>query len=177
MQEKSEIKNRFPNLLVDGYNLIHAIPEIARTAGSDLARAREILLIKLANYAFKKGIKIVVIFDGKNVGLSDRVIQKGLEINFTRDEKADKKIKAKIESLAHKTDWQVITSDFDLRYFAECRGVKHRTSTDFASELLTENSQARKARKEQKVSLETQEKKVSKEDNDWAYEIFLGKKK
>lgn len=81
------------NLLIDGYNLIPAIPELRRLLHQDLEAGRE-GLIKLLQ-AYKKSApdthSIMVIFDGKGgAGAPEREKKTGgIAVRFSRGEIAD----------------------------------------------------------------------------------------
>lgn len=168
-------KTKYSNLLIDGYNLIHAIPSISCFVGSDLARARELLLLKLSAYAIKNQVKITVIFDGKPGENAPPSHQPGLNVIFTHGEKADQKIKDMARKITDKKNWQVITSDFDIRFQVDGFGIKSRPAQEFASEL--ESCTRPKENRKRKGPNQAEEKKTSREDRDWAYEVFLRNKK
>ena len=53
-----------PLLIVDGYNMIGAWPELVLLKNQDrLEDAREALLNRLSNYAKYEGLRIIVVFD------------------------------------------------------------------------------------------------------------------
>lgn len=51
-------------ILIDGYNLIRAVPELAALDRDDLQLGREALLASLASYRALRGHPLVVAFDG-----------------------------------------------------------------------------------------------------------------
>lgn len=51
-------------ILIDGYNLIRRVPELAGADRRDLAEGREMLLSQLAMYRSGRGHRITVVFDG-----------------------------------------------------------------------------------------------------------------
>ena len=161
--------------LVDGYNLIHAIPSIARLVGIDLERARELLLLKLSAYAIKNQVKITVVFDGQAKEPPTQNTQPGLTVIFTRGEKADQKIKDLAQNISAKKDWLVITSDFDIRFQVDGFGVKSRSAREFAAEL--EASTRPKKNPARRPPGQVEEKKMTRKDLDWAYQVFLKNKK
>lgn len=169
------MSHQFRNLIIDGYNLIHAIPSIARHVNSDLQRARELLLIKLSCYARLTQTHIIVIFDGQNLGPAHQSGQPGVTVVFTHGRKADQEIKDRVSRISSKKDWLIITSDFDIRYFVEGLMIKTRSSSEFAAELLAlENKEEKKARPGISRPAEARDKKKpTREDMAWAYEVFL----
>ncbi|MDH7494000.1 MAG: NYN domain-containing protein [Candidatus Saccharicenans sp.] len=162
-------------LLIDGYNLIHAIPSIARFVRTDLERARELLLMKLSAHATRNQVKITVVFDGRAQEAPAQNPQPGLTIIFTRGEKADQKIKDLVRKIYQKKEWLVITSDFDIRFQVDGFGVKSRSAHEFAAELEA-GTRPRKSPARRPPD-QAEEKKMTRKDLDWAYKVFLKNKK
>ena len=50
-------------LLVDGYNIIGAWPELRVLKDQDLAMARDILISRMAEYQAYTGYKVISVFD------------------------------------------------------------------------------------------------------------------
>lgn len=173
--DRSGEKLPCPNLIIDGYNLIHALPAMARFVGTDLQRARELLLMKLSGYASRNRIKITVVFDGQRGKNPVEHNWPGLTVVFSQGKKADHFIKELVQKIANKKDWLVITSDFDIRFQVDGVGIKSRSARDFAAEL--EAFSATKKNPARRTSDSSEEKKMTKEDMDWAYEVFLKNKK
>lgn len=74
-------------LLVDGYNVIHAWPELAKLIDTGLDHARGKLVSLLANYAHLTGCRVWVVFDAqgvKNAALRQECVD-GVEVVFTRE--------------------------------------------------------------------------------------------
>jgi predicted RNA-binding protein with PIN domain len=55
-------------ILIDGYNLIRAVPELAWLDRDDLAEGRAGLLSHLASYRAARGHDMTVVFDGTGTG-------------------------------------------------------------------------------------------------------------
>jgi predicted RNA-binding protein with PIN domain len=51
-------------IIIDGYNLIRSLPELAVLDRADLTAGREVLLQGLCSYRARKGHALVVVFDG-----------------------------------------------------------------------------------------------------------------
>ena len=102
-------------LIVDGYNMIGAWPELVALKKKDqLEEARDQLLHELSSYAKYQGMEIIVVFDAQLVkGATQVYDQYTLQVVFTaRDETAD----TYIEALAYQrldllTQVTVATSD------------------------------------------------------------------
>lgn len=79
-------------LIVDGYNMIGAWPELVQLKKQELLEdARNALLHRLSNYAKYEGIKVIVVFDAQLVpGIQQNYQKYQLEVVFTKeDETAD----------------------------------------------------------------------------------------
>jgi predicted RNA-binding protein with PIN domain len=119
------------HLLIDGYNLLHQIPELSFLMQEDPEDARESLLEKLRTYQRIKRHKITVVFDawGGEEPRSE-VNKKGIRVVFTAPgETADDYIKR----LASKERERaiVVTSDRAIRSFVETQGAISISSRDF----------------------------------------------
>lgn len=70
-----------PLLIVDGYNMIGAWPELVQLKNKDLMEdAREQLLQSLSNYAKYEKLAVIVVFDAQFVP--------GVTKNYARDRKS-----------------------------------------------------------------------------------------
>jgi predicted RNA-binding protein with PIN domain len=56
----------FDRILVDGYSITHAWPDLLKLQRKSLGAARETLVHKLAAYASHSGQRVTVVFDGTN---------------------------------------------------------------------------------------------------------------
>lgn len=101
-------------LIVDGYNMIGAWPELQALKDEDLAAARDLLIEKLAEYKGYMGIHVIVVFDAYVVkGKETRYKNYNVEIIYTKEkETADAKIeKLAKEMMDQRTKVYVATSD------------------------------------------------------------------
>ena len=81
-----------PTLLIDGYNLIPALPSLRRLIRRDLEQARDALLDLLHTYRAHTPSQptIIVVFDGKANIENPRTSRKpGIQVRFSRGETAD----------------------------------------------------------------------------------------
>jgi len=125
-----------PRVVVDGYNLIHAMPELARLVGSDLERARDGLVSKLAVYRSGRGVRVTVVFDGRGVAAQQTRPPGGIEVIFSRaPQTADAKIKTMLSLEKSPKSWTVVTSDNSIVLFARDFGAKTIPSAEFAAKL------------------------------------------
>jgi hypothetical protein len=113
-------------LLVDGYNMIGAWPELSRLADDSLEDARDRLLDMLANYRGYSGKTVIVVFDAHQVpGPGSRYRHGGVDVIFTKEkETADEVIERMAGDLSGRgTVIQVATSDSAEQHVAFGRGA------------------------------------------------------
>lgn len=102
-------------LIVDGYNMIGAWPELQIKAKDHLEDARDRLIELLADYQGYSGIKVIVVFDAHQVpGLGGKYNQNRIDIRYTKSkETADESIERLVVELVHRRrSIFVATSDF-----------------------------------------------------------------
>ncbi|MBW2038666.1 MAG: NYN domain-containing protein [Deltaproteobacteria bacterium] len=122
-------------LLIDGYNLIRQSPYLSQFEAVALERGREALLDRLAAYKKVRGHRITVVFDGWGSPhlASKDISQRGMKVIFTkRGETADEWIKRKLGELRQAA---VVTSDREIRSYAERLGVPSISSSDFEKKM------------------------------------------
>jgi len=126
-----------PRIVVDGYNLIHAMPELARLVGNDLERARDGLVSKLAVYRSRRGeVRVTVVFDGQSMAAQQSRPPGGIEVVFSRaPQNADAKIKTMLALEKSPKSWTVVTSDNSIVRYARDYGAKTIPSAEFAAKL------------------------------------------
>jgi len=120
-------------LLIDGYNLMHAL---SFSPGDDLEEGRRHLLDLLGLYKRKKGYRVIVVFDGMGkVGLGEeKGRMEGVEVVFTRrGEKADDAL-VRLAS-RYREGCVLITSDRSVREGAGHYGTFSFSSQDFQEKL------------------------------------------
>ena len=120
-------------LLIDGYNLMHAL---SFSLGDDLEEGRRYLLDLLGLYKRKRGHRVIVVFDGTDkVGLGEeKGRMRGVEVLFTRrGEKADDAL-VRLAS-RYREGCVLITSDRSVREGAGRYGTFSFSSQDFKVKL------------------------------------------
>ena len=101
-------------LLVDGYNIIFAWPELQPVARDNLDAARKMLLDILANYRAFRGGEIILVFDAYKVKGNPGSLEKteGIYVAYTKEaQTADAYIERATYDLARKHRVRVATSD------------------------------------------------------------------
>lgn len=124
-------------LIVDGYNVIGAWPELRALKDSDLAAARDRLIDNMAEYQAYTGYRVIIVFDAHFVkGVEKKYKNFKVEVIFTREnETADERIEKLAISLSNrKTQIHVATSDYTEQWAIFGQGALRKS----ARELLTE---------------------------------------
>lgn len=113
-------------LLVDGYNMIGAWPDLAPLSQIDMNQARDRLLERLADYQAFTGRRVIAVFDAYRVPGKGRAFEQGrVEIYFTKEkETADEAIERFAGQLRGKRRRvYVATSDFVEQSVAFAQGA------------------------------------------------------
>ncbi|MDF2904371.1 MAG: domain/Zn-ribbon protein, partial [Bacillus sp. (in: firmicutes)] len=73
-------------LIVDGYNIIGAWPELIALKKKDLSAARDSLVEKMAEYQAYTGFRVIVVFDAHYVqGIEKKYNNYKVEVIFTKE--------------------------------------------------------------------------------------------
>lgn len=126
-------------IIIDGYNLIRRVPELAKYIEVSLERARDELLRLLKSYTMSKQVEIIVAFDGQQppLGIDAPYDTRRLKVRFSRQPfKADPMIKNMIASAAKPKSVAVVTDDGDIRRFAVSKRASVISSPDFFHLLI-----------------------------------------
>jgi uncharacterized protein len=147
-------------LIVDGYNIIGAWPELRELKEHDLASARDLLISKMAEYQAFTGYKVIIVFDAHLVqGIEKKYKNHKVEVIFTREnETADERIEKLAKSLNNiRTQIYVATSDYTEQWAIFGQGALRKS----ARELLIEMESIEKSI-ERKVKKIQEKKPISK---------------
>jgi uncharacterized protein len=136
-------------LIVDGYNIIGAWPDLRALKDQDrMDEARDLLISKMAEYQSYTGTKVIIVFDAYNVPGSGRQIEDyQVEIYFTKKkETADEKIEQLVSQFQQKNrQIYVATSDYTSQRVIFGQGALRKS----ARELLLDMENAGKEIKQQ----------------------------
>lgn len=125
-------------LLVDGYNIIGAWPELQKLKEKDLSEARNLLIEKMAEYQAFTGYRVMVIFDAHLVkGIEKKMKNYRVEVIYTREhETADERIEKLAKSLNNiKTQVHVATSDFTEQWAIFGQGALRKSARELLNEM------------------------------------------
>ncbi|MDD9272133.1 NYN domain-containing protein [Paenibacillus sp. GCM10023248] len=130
-------------LIVDGYNIIGAWPELNKLKDTDLEGARDKLIHMLAEYQSYSGMKVYLVFDAYMVpGLGKKYVQSKLNVLYTKEkETADERIERLVTNLmGRRRQIYVATSDMIEQHVIFGKGALRLP----AGELLVKIKQNRK---------------------------------
>lgn len=126
-------------LFVDGYNMIGAWPHLVQLQRrNEMARARDLLLDELSEYAKYEAIEVRVVFDAMFVpGIEKKYLKDNVTVIFTKeDETADMYIERAVgkENL-FTTNVVVATSDLVEQWVVFQKGASRKSANDLYKEL------------------------------------------
>jgi len=125
-------------LLVDGYNIIGAWPELEALKNNNLEHARDLLIEKMAEYQAYTGFRVIVVFDAHLVkGIETKYKQSRVEVIFTREnETADERIEKLVKQLLSvKTKIYVATSDYTEQWTIFSQGALRISARELLAEM------------------------------------------
>jgi uncharacterized protein len=125
-------------LLVDGYNIIGAWPELRKLKQTNLSAARDRLIEIMAEYQGYTGYKVIIVFDAYLVkGIQKKYNHHQIEVIFTKEnESADELIeKMAIEMNNLKTQIHVATSDYTEQWQIFGQGALRISARELLAEV------------------------------------------
>lgn len=125
-------------LIVDGYNIIGAWPDLIILKNKDLGAARDSLIEKMAEYQAYTGFQVIVVFDAHYVqGIEKKYNNYKVEVIFTKEnESADERIEKLASSLSNrKTQIHVATSDFTEQWVIFGQGALRKSARELLNEM------------------------------------------
>ncbi|MDP4169288.1 MAG: NYN domain-containing protein [Bacillota bacterium] len=138
-------------LLVDGYNIIGAWPDLRVLKDKDLAAARDRLVEKMAEYQGYSGYRVIIIFDAYYVqGTEKKYNNHQVEVIFTKkNETADERIeKLAIDLSNRRTQIHVATSDYTEQWAIFGQGALRKSARELYNEMnLVEKGIEKKVKK------------------------------
>jgi len=120
-------------ILVDGHNLIAALPDISLAEADD----EEKLILKLRRYRARTGRQIAVFFDaGAAFQTAKKKSQGGLKIRYApHNSTADRLIINRLKKIRNPAEVLVVTSDRAIQQAARRAKVRVMSSAEFVQEL------------------------------------------
>ncbi len=125
-------------MIVDGYNVLHADPELKRMIRQDLQKARRILVRRLTDYLGDRRVQVTLVFDGRG-GLTDVDVEipGKLQVLYSAaGQTADELIVGMLERSDSPRRFIVVTSDIaDIGRTARAMGAGLLSSREFLSRI------------------------------------------
>ena len=129
-------------LVVDGYNIIHAWPDLAQSMRREsLEEARRRLIVRLGEYRASTGSEVLIVFDARKRrrGSADREVVEGVEIRYGSVEaSADHVIERLMYEASRKGDVHdtvLATDDHLQRDLVSAMGVPTMSSQALRAEV------------------------------------------
>lgn len=125
-------------LLVDGYNVIGAWPELRQIKVKRLADARDRLIERMAEYKAHTGWRVIIVFDAHLVpGVEKKKRHYNVEVVFTREnETADERIEKLVSELSgRRVQIHVATSDLTEQWVIFAQGALRKSSRELEIEM------------------------------------------
>ena len=125
-------------LIVDGFNVIFAWPELSAVAETDLEQAREKLMEILANYAAFTRTETILVFDAYKVkgGKGERFDYHGVRVVYTKEnETGDAWIERLLHDIGKNEQVRIVTSDSMIQVSALRSGVLRVSAREFGEEI------------------------------------------
>lgn len=128
------------HFIIDGYNVIHAIPSLKKTLAHNGESAREMLIHSVSQLTHRKKFRCTIVFDGTTPNNSvKQSAHAPVHVLFSFPHSADAKIKQMIEQSKNRSLLVIISSDTEIMNFAKVCSCQTHTSKHFAN-LLSETS-------------------------------------
>ena len=122
-------------LLLDGYNVIHAVPEFARQLDRSLEAARAALINFCKAYRARRGDleQLYVVFDGADIDVGwPQADHGGITVVFTqRHEEADERILNVIRAKTGRCQFVVVSNDTHVFNNARVHGARAISVEEF----------------------------------------------
>ena len=136
-------------LIIDGNNLLHAMPSLESTVGRDFAMARRKLVHELDELVNVLAHRITIVFDGRHGGHETGFEGSAVEVVFSPSHlTADSVIERLAVQTVDRDSTSVVSSDFLERHTVEASGVHTLSCRSFLDELRRAQGTLRHSLKE-----------------------------
>jgi predicted RNA-binding protein with PIN domain len=134
-------------LIVDGYNIIGAWPDLRVLKEQDrMDEARDLLIAKMAEYQGFTGVKVIIVFDAYNVpGAGRQQKEYQVEVYFTKKkETADEKIEQLVFEFQKKNrQIYVATSDYTSQRVIFGQGALRKSARELLHDMESAGKEIR----------------------------------
>jgi len=156
-------------VVLDGYNVIHAVPELERRLDQSLEAAREALVRMCREFRARRGDigRLVVVFDGDEAYARGPAADRGgVTVLFTRrEEEADERILQFIRADGGRSRFVIVSNDTHIFNNARAHGARVMSVNEFYAQLRPARaSQAEHSDVEEKPTLSARDARQITED-------------
>jgi len=127
--------------IVDGYNLLHAIPSLKQLLDHDAAQAREQLAYLIARLTLRRKFRCTIVFDGARPIDTPASTHSPVHVVFSSPLSADAKIKSMIDQSKNRSLLVIVSSDREILGYARVCACTTHTSRYFTNMLFEEPNQ------------------------------------
>ncbi len=121
-------------LIIDGYNLLHQIDELAELLRTDIQTARQRLVRLVENTAHRMVPQTTIVFDGREAGTDDSLTVRHIEVFFSpANLSADTVIERLVSKFSRPEKILVVTSDHAEHATVSSAGAQVMSSQEFVS--------------------------------------------
>ncbi len=127
-------------LIIDGYNLLHQVPELVRLLQTDLHLARHRLVRMAEKTAHRMAPQTTIVFDGRESGQDDAFTSKHLEIYYSSGKHtADTVIETLVAKFSTPEKILVVTSDRAEANTVLSDGAQVMSSEEFMAQCVIDS--------------------------------------
>ncbi len=134
--------------LIDAYNVLHKIPELARILSQQPEYARRTLAERVQDWAAGSKAGVVLVFDGRG----EEMPSGGLRVVFSGSESADRYIRRALERTVNPRSAVVVSSDLEVAAHARACEAEVMKSETFLERLDTREEEAEEDMKNRKLT-------------------------
>lgn len=134
------------HLIVDGYNVMHALPVGLDWPGASFRERREGFLDRLSAYAAERSHRVTVVFDGAKGGDAEGGAETWgtMRVIYTaRGIEADHTIREMVEASAAPADVLLVSSDKSLSGYARSLGASVARADELVGKVWPRSTLAR----------------------------------
>ncbi len=125
-------------IIVDGYNVIHRVPELQRLLDRGLEEARAELILQIKSMLTWKRVEVVLVFDGNHMGGPAQPVtgHDRLRVVFSRAPvKADPVMQSLIKGEDRPARVTLVSDDQEMVSFARSMGARTLSAQGFYDRL------------------------------------------
>lgn len=131
------MSSQLPHYIIDGYNLLHAVPVLKKALSRDAIGAREQLIALVARQTVRRKFRCTIVFDGTSpAGKHPPAPHSPVHVVYSSPLTADAGIRAMIEKSKQRTNLVIISSDHEILNHARACSCTTHTSKYFSAWLF-----------------------------------------